>query len=36
MGTVESKVRALEKAGVKVARVPWEIRDIVKEVMGGE
>lgn len=33
-GTFESKVKALEGAGVKVASVPWEVASFVKEVLG--
>lgn len=32
-GTAESKISALEKAGVKVARAPWELPELVKEVI---
>jgi succinyl-CoA synthetase alpha subunit len=32
-GTYEGKVRALERAGVRVARTPLEIPELVKEVM---
>ncbi|HHY38421.1 MAG TPA: succinate--CoA ligase subunit alpha [Clostridia bacterium] len=33
-GTFESKVKALEGAGVRVASVPWEVASLVKEVLG--
>ncbi len=32
-GTYEGKVRALERVGVRVARTPMEIPDLIKEVM---
>ncbi len=32
-GTYEGKVKALEKAGVKVARTPLEIPDLIKELL---
>ncbi|MEB3816585.1 MAG: succinate--CoA ligase subunit alpha, partial [Desulfurococcales archaeon] len=33
-GTYEGKVKALEEAGVKVARTPMEIPKLVKEALG--
>jgi len=30
MGTAESKIKALEEAGVKVARFPYEIAELIK------
>jgi len=32
-GTYEGKVKALQEAGVKVARTPFEIPDLIKEVL---
>lgn len=32
MGTYEGKVKALEAAGVKVATVPWEVSNLIKEM----
>ena len=32
-GTAEEKIRAFEKVGVKVAKIPSEIPDLIKEVM---
>ncbi len=32
-GTAESKVKALEEAGVKVASYPYEIPSLLKEVL---
>ena len=32
-GTYQGKVRALEEAGVRVARTPFEIPDLIKEVL---
>ncbi|MFO7245362.1 MAG: succinate--CoA ligase subunit alpha [Thermaerobacter sp.] len=34
-GTYESKVKALEAGGAKVASMPWEVPDLVKQVLGG-
>jgi succinyl-CoA synthetase alpha subunit len=34
-GTAESKVRALEAAGAKVARFPYEIPRLVQQLLGG-
>lgn len=34
-GTYESKVKALEAAGVRVAALPWEVAALMKEVMQG-
>jgi succinyl-CoA synthetase alpha subunit len=32
-GTYESKVKALEEAGVKVATVPWEVTTLIQDVL---
>jgi len=34
-GTFEGKVKALEAAGVRVATLPWEMPDLVRECLGG-
>src|SRR5690606_24244756 len=34
-GTYESKVKALEAGGAKVASMAWEVPDLVKQVLGG-
>jgi succinyl-CoA synthetase alpha subunit len=36
MGSVESKVRALEKAGVAIARTPGEIGPIARRLLGND
>ncbi len=33
-GSAESKIKALEEAGVRVARVPWETAEIVRDMLG--
>lgn len=33
-GSAASKIEALTKAGVKVARVPWEAGTLIKEILG--
>lgn len=34
MGTLDSKVKALNKAGAKVAHLPWEVKDLMLEALG--
>ncbi|HEX6988690.1 MAG TPA: succinate--CoA ligase subunit alpha [Bacillota bacterium] len=34
-GTYESKVKALEAGGAKVAAMPWEVPGLVRQVLGG-
>jgi succinyl-CoA synthetase alpha subunit len=34
VGTYESKVKALESAGIRVARTPLEVVKIIREISG--
>lgn len=34
MGTLDSKVKALKKAGAQVAQLPWEVKDLMQEALG--
>ncbi len=35
-GTFESKVQALEAAGALVAKLPWEVPDLLRKALGGK
>lgn len=34
MGTAESKIKALSQANIAIAKVPWEVGKLMKEVLG--